>query len=41
MKKKKNKTPLTLIDIALIIGVALISITIALSAIHLLNLITK
>jgi hypothetical protein len=38
---KKNKTPLILIDIALIIGVALISITIALSAIHLLNLITK
>lgn len=38
---KKNKTPLTLIDIALMIGVALISITIAVSAIHLLNLITK
>jgi hypothetical protein len=38
---KKNKTPLTLIDIALMVGVALISITIALSAIHLLNLITK
>ena len=41
MKKKKNKTPLTLIDIALMIGVALVSITIALSAIHILNLITK
>ena len=39
MKKKKNKTPLT--EIVLMIGVALVSITIALSAIHILNLITK
>lgn len=38
---KKNKTPLTPIDIALMAGVALVSITIALSAIYLLNLITK
>ena len=41
MTKKKNKTPLTLIDIALMIGVGLLSIIIALSAIHILNLITK
>ena len=41
MKKKKNKTPLTLIDIALMIGVGLLSITIALSATYILNLITK
>lgn len=38
---KNNKKPLTPIDIALMIGVALVSITIALSAIHILNLITK
>ena len=41
MKKKKNKTPLTPIDIALMIGVGLLSITIALSAPYILNLITK
>ena len=41
MKKKKNKTPLTPIDIALMIGVGLLSITIALSATYILNLITK
>ena len=41
MKKKKNKTPLTLIDIALMIGVGLLSITVALSATYILNLITK
>ena len=41
MKKKKNKTPLTVIEVVLMIGVALVSITIALSAIHILNLITK
>ena len=38
---KNNKKPLTPIDIALMVGVAILSITIALSAIHLLNLITK
>jgi len=41
MKKKKNKTPLTLIEIALMIGVGLLSVTIALAATYILNLITK
>ena len=41
MTKKKNKTPLTPIDIALMIGVGLLSITVALSATYILNLITK
>lgn len=41
MTKKKNKKPLTPNEIALMIGVGLLSITIALSAIHILNLITK
>ena len=38
---KKNKTPLTLIEIALMIGVGLLSVTIALAATYILNLITK
>lgn len=38
---KNNKKPLTVIEIVLMIGVALVSITIALSAIYLLNLIIK
>ena len=38
---KNNKKPLTVIEIVLMIGVALVSITIALLAIHILNLITK
>lgn len=38
---KNNKKPLTVIEIALMIGVALVSITIALSATYILNLITK
>jgi len=41
MTKKKNKTPLTLIEIALMIGVGLLSVTIALAATYILNLITK
>ena len=40
---KNNKKPLTVIEIVLMIGVALVSITItvALSATYILNLITK
>ena len=38
---KNNKKPLAVSEIILMIGVALVSITIALSAIHILNLITK
>ena len=41
MTKKKNKTPLTPIDIALMIGVGLLSVTVALAATYILNLITK
>tara|TARA_R110000868_G_scaffold378682_1_gene644258 strand:- start:546 stop:665 length:120 start_codon:yes stop_codon:yes gene_type:complete len=38
---KNNKKPLTPIEIALMIGVGLLSITVALAATYLLNLITK
>jgi hypothetical protein len=41
MTKKKNKTPLTPIEIALMIGVGLLSVTVALAATYILNLITK
>ena len=41
MTKKKNKTPLTPIEIALMIGVGLLSVTVALATTYILNLITK
>jgi hypothetical protein len=42
MKKKKNNKPsLTLIEVIMMIGVALASMAIALSATYVLNLITK
>jgi len=40
-KKKNNKKSLTLIEVMMMIGVALASITIALSATYVLNLLTK
>jgi len=40
-KKKNNKKSLTLLEVMMMIGVALVSIAIALSATYVLNLLTK